>query len=105
MSKPIEIMHYYFATSKDNHCETCCNLIEMNIGKKTVRKCRAYGITCSNKSDWAKKWQACGLYEKEVNHQVISDTAKRMFSRIGIRYEPPTNIDGQMKLDGGEING
>lgn len=95
--KPIEIMHRYFGVGSDGKCcGTCCNLVEIQTGNKKVRKCRAYGVTCSARSDWAKKWIACGLYGKEVQQESVSDTAKQMFSRIGIGNFA---IDRQMVME------
>lgn len=65
-----------------------------------VRKCKAYGATCSTKSDWAKRWEACGLFGKEVSGQVVSDAAKRMFPRIGVCDFKISDLDGQQKMEG-----
>lgn len=81
--KPIEYMHYYYGVaSGEKLCGECCNLVTLKAGDKTLKKCRAYGVTCSCGSDWAKKWDACGLFGKQIDHQIVSDTAKRMFSRL-----------------------
>lgn len=98
--KPIKLMHLYFGVKGGmDCCGTCCNLIVVTAGGKKFRKCKAYGATCSRKSDFAKRWEACGLYGQEVQYQMVSDTAKRIFSRCGIRYETEEKIDGQMELD------
>ena len=67
-------------------------------GSKRVRKCIAYGGLHSSKADWAKCWTACGLYGKPVHGQMVSDTAKAIFSRIGVA-QSKQNFDGQMKME------
>ena len=43
---------------------------------------------------------ACGLYGKAVPQQMISDTAKQIFSRIGIRYDDwEFQVDGQISME------
>lgn len=106
--KPIELMHLYFGVKEGaDHCGTCCNLVTISAGGKRFRKCKAYGATCSSKSDFAKKWEACGLYNREVRYQMISDTAKRIFARCGIvkEYDNKSGIqiDGQIGIFGKEI--
>ena len=93
--KPIEYMHYRYGIATGmNLCCECCNFVTIKAGGKTFRKCRAYGVTCSNRSDWAKKWSACGLFGKQIDHQIVSDTAKRMFARL---YQPEQIEQEKMK--------
>lgn len=96
--KPIELMHYSFEKSEGNTCGTCCNLRTVQYNDKRIRKCVAYGGFHSSKADWAKKWIACGLYGKPVPQQMVSDTAKRTFARIGICNEDTVPIEGQILL-------
>ena len=97
--KPFELMRLYFG-EKDECCGTCCNLREFRYNSKKVRKCIAYGGLHSQKADWAKRWPACGLYGKTVPQQMISDTAKQIFSRIGIRYDDwEFQVDGQIRME------
>lgn len=97
--KPIELMHYSFGVSDGNTCGTCCNLRIVQYNDKRFRKCAAYGGFHSNKADWAMRWEACGLYSKPVSYQMISDTAKRTFARIGIYRDDTTQLDRQMRLE------
>ena len=97
--KPFELMRLYFG-EKDECCGTCCNLREFRYNSKKVRKCIAYGGLHSQKADWAKRWPACGLYGNAVPQQMISDTAKQIFSRIGIRYDDwEFQVDGQISME------
>lgn len=97
--KPIELMHLYFGEKGGmDCCGTCCNLKVYQYGSKKVRKCVAYGGLHSNKADWAKHWEACGLYEKPVAGQMVSDTEKQRFSRFGICHDNGF-IDGQIEME------
>lgn len=90
--KPIELMHLYFGVKGGIHCcGTCCNLLTLKKGQRTVRKCKAFGVTSSASSDFAKRWDACGLYGEEVFSPAISDTARKMFRRIGVYDEVMQN--------------
>ena len=82
-----------------NTCGTCCNLRQYQYNAKKVRKCIAYGGLHSSKADWALRWSACGLYGKPVPHQMISDTAKRIFAKIGVCKDDNSPIEGQTKLE------
>ncbi len=96
--KPIELMRYYFGESVGNTCGTCCNIRTVQYNSKRLRKCVAYGGFHSSKADWAKSWPACGLYGKPVPQQMVSDTAKQIFSRIGARKDDSRLIEGQILL-------
>lgn len=97
--KPIELMHYSFGEKAGEICGTCCNLRKYQYNSKWVRKCVAYGGLHSSKADWALRWNACGLHGKPVQDQVISDTAKQIFSRIGICHEDVCQLDGQISME------
>lgn len=97
--KPIELMHYSFGASAGNQCGACCNLREYQYNSRRVRKCTAYGGLHSSKADWAKRWPACGLYGKLVPQQMVSDTAKQIFSRIGVSKDDSRPIEGQIELE------
>jgi hypothetical protein len=63
--KKIKAMHKRYGTTEGKKCKDCCNLIEHRYAKKYF-KCTAYGTSSSISTDWAKKWQACGLFNKPV---------------------------------------
>ena len=89
--KKIDFMHFYFDKKPGEKCGDCCNLVTIHMNERVVRKCRAYGITYSSASDWAKKHEACGLFNKPVSYPMVSEDAKRIFRRIGINMEDDPN--------------
>lgn len=98
--KPIELMHCYFGEKTGmDCCGTCCNLRVYQYNSKKVRKCIAYGGLHSTKADWAKRWSACGLYGKPVQQQMVSDTAKQIFARIGVVKEDNSPVKGQISME------
>jgi hypothetical protein len=45
------------------------------------------------------RWPACGLYGKPVSQQMVSDTAKRTFARIGICKDDDRSTEGQIEME------
>ncbi len=43
-------------------CSGCANLVRVMPGAKSFLKCRLYGTSRSDASDWRAKWPACGAY-------------------------------------------
>ena len=92
--RKIDLMHRHFGTA-DGKCEECCHFITGRYHTRTLSKCEVYGLTHSAASDWSRRYQACGLLNKET-------TATRMidFVRIdGRTPEPETPLDGQIELE------
>lgn len=96
--KPIELMLSRYGEGPQSHtCKECCNFISYCAGARTIFKCKAYGITCSNRSDWAKRWISCGLFGRQVSGQAVSDVVKRAFYRHGTAQD---QIEGQTEMEG-----
>lgn len=94
---PVDLMLHAFGPGPDEKtCADCCNLLTVQYGNRRIYKCRAYGATCSNASDWRKKWPACGMFGKIVQKSVITPEIKRAFSKSAKHNQP---IDGQMKME------
>jgi hypothetical protein len=62
--KKIDAMHKRFGKLDGNRCGECCNLIVREYGKRYF-KCAVYGMSCATSTDWAKRWTACGMFNKE----------------------------------------
>ena len=56
----ITFMHRLFGTS-DGRCKECTNFRRWRVGNKVVRKCRLYGTSHSEATDWNASFQACGM--------------------------------------------
>lgn len=95
MIKKVDRMHALFCIEQGHKCGECCNFVSGRYMSMTLRKCRAYGLTNSQASDWAKRWTACGLFNQEyIGRKVIEITGKK-------NLEVP--LEGQIDLFGGNI--
>lgn len=62
--RKIDLMHRCFGKCPGHACRECSNLVEGRYHDKILRKCKVYGLTHSEASDWAKRWEACGQFNK-----------------------------------------
>lgn len=96
MSKPIEIMHRLYGAYDAKTCGECCHL-ECYQYSRRYYKCTVYGVSCSQSTDWAMRWKACGLLNKDVQNQRPVKDWWRSNNRA-IKPLPP-QIDGQIEFD------
>lgn len=90
--RKIDLMHQMFGIA-DGKCGECDHLIEGRYHDRMLRKCEVYGLTRSEASDWAKRWKACGLFNKETNH-------KNVIRLVGAeRGQPAEPLEGQIGLE------
>lgn len=59
--RKIDLMHRQFGKCEGHTCRECSNLVK---GSWNYTKCKVYGDTHSQASDWAQRWQACGMFNK-----------------------------------------
>ena len=64
--RKIDLMHQKFGVCPGKRCGDCSNMVEHMYDKKYY-KCRHYGLSASEATDWVKKWDACGLFDKEYS--------------------------------------
>lgn len=69
--RKIDLMHKMFGRTAGRKCAECKNLIEGTYRDKVYRKCVIYGITSSEATDWAKKYDACGKFNGEYKGRPI----------------------------------
>ena len=94
--RKIDLMHRLFGIA-DGKCGNCCHFVQGRYHDRILRKCEVYGLTHSEASDWAKRWQACGLFNKET-------TATNIIANVrseNRKNEPPqiTVLDGQTGME------
>lgn len=75
--RKIELMHELFGRIEGHSCGECTNLVCGRYHDRILRKCEVYGLTHSEASDWAKRWEACGLFNREYNGAPVIEIAKR----------------------------
>lgn len=72
--RKIQLMHQMFGRKNDEHCKDCKNFGRALVGdKKLVHKCKAYGVTGSEASDWCASYPACGLFNQNYVGRKIID--------------------------------
>ena len=97
-TRKIELMHKHFGRCPGHTCGECSNLREHQYDK-IYRKCNVYGISASESTDWAKRWEACGMFNQEYQGGPIVKLVGRGFSGKKGK-EPERPIDGQIEMEG-----
>lgn len=92
MVRKIDLMHREFGITESHTCGECCNMERYRYRSRIYKKCRVYGCTNSEASDWALGWGACGMFGKEYNGTEII----KMISQKKAKTEMP--VDGQIGL-------
>lgn len=64
--RKIALMHRIFGTAGDHVCRECSNFVNGKYNDRTLCKCRVYGLTHSEATDWAGRWLACGAFNREI---------------------------------------
>lgn len=78
MKKKIELMHYLFGRSK-GLCLNCHHFVRVDCHGKSYRKCKVYGITHGEGTDWKVSNNACGLFPGALYQgRTVMEIAKRM---------------------------
>lgn len=93
MIKKIDRMHALFGVEPFHKCGKCCNFVSGRYMSKILRKCRVYGLTHSQASDWAKSWVACGLFNQEYTGRNVIELSDRKNLVVP--------LEGQIDLFGG----
>ena len=91
--KNIEIMHSMFGELPEHKCGECSNLVTHTYNR-SYNKCLVWGQSCSESSDWRKKWTACGMFCKDYDGTTIKDYVKHSPKAYN-----DVQIEGQMRLD------
>ena len=99
MKRKIEAMHEEYGRTS-NLCNDCPHFRRyMMPSRRTVLKCRAYGVTRSEATDWRANWQACGLFNQPLPPLSLYVP---MIERIkhAERKKPEGPVEGQIEMEG-----
>lgn len=69
--RKIALMHKLFGKRYGHTCRECSNLVKGRYHNRMLTKCKVYGLTHSEASDWAGRWQACGAFNREISRQPV----------------------------------
>lgn len=94
--RKIELMHQLFGVGEGRCCE-CSHFVEGQYMSKNLKKCEIYGLTHSEATDWAKRWTACGLKNKETPHQDIIRTVRAENKKDAVAEQ--YTLDGQIEME------
>lgn len=96
--RKIAAMHKEYGHGWGSKCGDCpwLHSVEMRRGRRYY-KCTAYGESSAESTDWAKKWDACGLVDKTLPDVPLLERLKH--------EARPTNepIKGQIDIFGGTV--
>lgn len=94
--RKIALMYRLFGVCEGHTCRECSNLVKGRYHDRILTKCKVYGLTRSEASDWAGRWLACGAFNQEINRgPVIRDV-------VPDRRKNETDnspMDGQMMME------
>ena len=93
MKNKIELMHQQFGKDEKHKCRDCSNLVYHRYNR-AFYKCKIYGETSSQASDWRLKYVACGMFNKEYTGNPIISIRKHSIKE----KEQEAQIDGQVTL-------
>jgi hypothetical protein len=95
--RKIEAMHKEYGVAGGCHlCCECCNYVSGRYHDKVLRKCKAYGLTHSEATDWAKHYEPCGLFNVPFEDKHLKPLIEIL--KRSKRQQDVAPIDGQMSL-------
>ena len=94
--RKIDLMHRLFGICEGHACRECSNFVKGKYHDRTLCKCRVYGMTNSEASDWAGRWQACGMFNQTwgknpVMREVVPERTRKEAENMP--------LDGQIRLE------
>lgn len=91
--RKIDRMHSLFGRCEGHTCGECNNFVTIQYRSVILKKCRIYGITHSEASDWAKNYTACKMFNRQYAGTPIIRMAQHHRANT-----PEEQIEGQMEL-------
>lgn len=69
--RKVDLMHKFFGKCYGHTCRECSNLVKGRYHDRILTKCKVYGLTHSEASDWAGRWLACGMFNRVWDKQPV----------------------------------
>lgn len=91
------LMYKRFGICEGHVCGECSNLVAVRANDRPLHKCRVYGNTSSEASDWAKRWLACGMFNKTYTGGPIIELVRP--SRTVKEEAQRIPLEGQMSME------
>lgn len=65
--RKLAAMHKEYGRAYGLRCDGCPSLVLNRGHTRNYYKCKAYGDSASEATDWARSWPACGLHGQPVD--------------------------------------
>lgn len=95
--RKIDLMHRQFGKTEGHTCRECNNLVKGRYRSRTLNKCKVYGLTHSEASDWAQRYEACGMFNKPWGDKPIIRQVRP--SRKEREEQARAPIEGQLCIE------
>ena len=95
--RKIEAMYGLYGKDPLHHCGSCHHLF-YHAGSKRWYKCRLYGISSVEATDWRVGNIACGMWGKPAPHGHIPVIERLKHEK---RERPSEQLNGQLDMFGG----
>lgn len=93
--RKIEAMYRKYGPGPDGKtCADCDNCVRYSPTDRHYWKCRLYGISGGESTDWRLKWPACGMFDMEADGPPVIEWLKHQ-SRAALTR---TECEGQMTM-------
>ena len=94
IARKLDAMHCLYGKVHGKKCGNCPHFIEGYYHDRKLMKCRAYGLSHSEATDWRKKWDACGLIDLPLpDNWTVLDRIRGQRERIDIQ------VEGQISME------
>lgn len=91
-NRKIAAMHKRFGTCGGLRCRDCKHCLTYDYHNRRYYKCKLYGLSNSEATDWRLSWPACGMYNMDVKQSAWTPLVEQL-RHSPRRGEAP--IDGQ----------
>ncbi|MBQ1779663.1 MAG: hypothetical protein IIZ93_16035 [Acidaminococcaceae bacterium] len=98
--RKIEAMYSMFGVFAGKTCEDCPHLVRHCYHGKNYYKCRVYGDSSSEATDWRLKWTACGGFDKVAEGNATPIYKRLQYVRIATPENPAIPVcEGQITME------
>lgn len=95
--RKIAAMHKEYGKAHGYKCDGCPSLVCHEGHTRRYYKCKAYGDSMSEATDWARSWPACGLYLRQPDKDHVP-----LLERLKHAKRPDNKpVEGQISMFGG----
>ena len=94
VDRKINAMHKQFGLCWGKYCRECDHFISGEWRGKQYHKCKLYGMSHSEATDWRLSWMACGMF----NVPVDIDRINPVYKTLSNKREPEPQLEGQMDI-------